>query len=217
MTFRSRQSSIITTVLESKCQTDKGKVKKDLKAFKGRIKKLKINHDHENQKHNKLEQKEQRTVEFLTGPPLHFRSKKVIQTVPVSQVSKHVNRQLKKTNLCINSINSMEKEVNKDNIQSERQQLNGRRSVTAIFNDLYHVIKLKNLFWRKAVRRTTQCSTSYNHIVLIQEHWLFQCQIYQIGEIDSNICFAAKGVDINNPIQPTQLPRGYVGGGCIME
>ena len=56
-----------------------------------------------------------------------------------------------------------------------------------------------------------------NHIVLIQEHWLFQCQIYKIGEIDSNICYAAKGVDINNPIQPTQLPRGYGGGGCIME
>ena len=50
-----------------------------------------------------------------------------------------------------------------------------------------------------------------NHLILIQEHWLFQCQTYLIGEIDSNICYVAKGVDINNPIQPTQLPRGYGG------
>ena len=112
--------------------------------------KLKINYDYENQKQNKLEQKEQRTVESLTGPPLHFRSKKVKQTVPVSQVSKPVKQTVEKTNLHINSINSVEKVVNKDNIQSERQQLNGRRSVTAIFNDLCSQDQVEESFLEKS-------------------------------------------------------------------
>ena len=32
-----------------------------------------------------------------------------------------------------------------------------------------------------------------------------------LGEISEKICYAGKGVDINNPIQPTQMPRGYRG------
>ena len=32
-----------------------------------------------------------------------------------------------------------------------------------------------------------------------------------LGEISDNICFAGKGVDINNQIQPVQMPRGYAG------
>ena len=50
-----------------------------------------------------------------------------------------------------------------------------------------------------------------NSIILLQEHWLFQCQIDYLGELGNNICFIGKGVDKNNPIEPTQMPRGYGG------
>ena len=36
-----------------------------------------------------------------------------------------------------------------------------------------------------------------------------------LGEISEKICYAGKGVDINDPIQPTQMPRGY-GGVAIL-
>ena len=29
-----------------------------------------------------------------------------------------------------------------------------------------------------------------NDIILIQEHWLYECQISMLGEISDNICFA---------------------------
>ena len=35
-----------------------------------------------------------------------------------------------------------------------------------------------------------------------------------LDEIGEKICFAGKGVDINNPIQPVQMPRGY-GRVCV--
>ena len=56
-----------------------------------------------------------------------------------------------------------------------------------------------------------------NDIILIQEHWQYECQNSILGEISDNICFAGKGVDINNPIQPVQMPRGYAGDGYLME
>ena len=52
-------------------------------------------------------------------------------------------------------------------------------------------------------------------ILLIQEHWLFQFQIQLLGEVGENICYAGKGVDLNDPIQPVQLPRGH-GGVAIL-
>ena len=54
-----------------------------------------------------------------------------------------------------------------------------------------------------------------HHIILLQEHWLFQFQIHILNEVSENICFTGKSVDLNNSIQPTQLPRGY-GGVAIL-
>ena len=54
-----------------------------------------------------------------------------------------------------------------------------------------------------------------NDIILLQEHWLFECQINNLGEINDSIHFAGKGVDKHNPIEPTQMPRGY-GGVAIL-
>ena len=55
----------------------------------------------------------------------------------------------------------------------------------------------------------------YTKLFLIQEHWLFQCQIDLLGEIHPDLKYAAKGVDIYNELQPTKLPRGYGGVGIL--
>lgn len=55
----------------------------------------------------------------------------------------------------------------------------------------------------------------YTKLFLIQEHWLFQCQIDMLGEIHQDLRYAAKGVDIYNELQPTKLPRGYGGVGIL--
>jgi hypothetical protein len=39
----------------------------------------------------------------------------------------------------------------------------------------------------------------------------FQAQIHLIGELHSQINYAAKGVDINDPLLPISMPRGYGG------
>ena len=55
-----------------------------------------------------------------------------------------------------------------------------------------------------------------NHqIILVQEHWLFQFQIQLLGEIAEDKFFVGKGVDLNDTIQPVQLPRGH-GGVAIL-
>ena len=54
-----------------------------------------------------------------------------------------------------------------------------------------------------------------NDIILIQEHWLFHSQTSIISEINSDINFVAKGVDMNDPLPPVSLPRGY-GGVAIL-
>ena len=56
-----------------------------------------------------------------------------------------------------------------------------------------------------------------NDIILIQEHWLFQAQIHLIGELHSQINYAAKGVDINDPLLPISMPRGYRGVAVIWK
>ena len=55
----------------------------------------------------------------------------------------------------------------------------------------------------------------YSHLILLQETWLFECNLYLLGEINSNLCFAAKGADHYNPLTPSQAPRGY-GGVAIL-
>ncbi|CAG2197359.1 unnamed protein product [Mytilus edulis] len=54
-----------------------------------------------------------------------------------------------------------------------------------------------------------------NDLILIQEHWLFQTQIHLLGEIHENINYIGKGVDINEPLLPICMPRGY-GGVAIL-
>ena len=52
-------------------------------------------------------------------------------------------------------------------------------------------------------------------IYLIQEHWLFDCQLDLLNEIHNDYIGIGKAVDSNNPIPPIQMPRGY-GGVAIL-
>lgn len=47
------------------------------------------------------------------------------------------------------------------------------------------------------------------NIILLQEHWLYQCQLYQLGEIHNDLCHVGKGVDKYEEIDQSNLPRGY--------
>ncbi|CAC5379549.1 unnamed protein product [Mytilus coruscus] len=52
-------------------------------------------------------------------------------------------------------------------------------------------------------------------IVLLQEHWLFDCQLPLLDNIHSDFNGVGKAVDSDDPLPPTHLPRGY-GGACIL-
>ena len=38
-----------------------------------------------------------------------------------------------------------------------------------------------------------------------------------LSEIDEHICYTGKSVDLNTPIQPTQVPRGYDGVAVLWD
>jgi hypothetical protein len=48
-------------------------------------------------------------------------------------------------------------------------------------------------------------------LYLIQEHWLFDCQLDLLNEIHNDYIGIGKAVDSNDPIPPIQMPRGYGG------
>jgi hypothetical protein len=51
---------------------------------------------------------------------------------------------------------------------------------------------------------------------MIQEHWLFNCQIQLLNEIHENLNGIGKYVDDSDPLQPIQMPRGYGGQRLII-
>ncbi|VDI67956.1 Hypothetical predicted protein [Mytilus galloprovincialis] len=52
-------------------------------------------------------------------------------------------------------------------------------------------------------------------IVLLQEHWLFDCQLPLLDNVHIDFNGIGKAVDSDDPLPPTHLPRGY-GGVCIL-
>ncbi|CAG2231328.1 unnamed protein product [Mytilus edulis] len=48
-----------------------------------------------------------------------------------------------------------------------------------------------------------------------QKHWLFNFQLNLLNELHQNICGIGKAVDDKDPINPTNLPRGYGGTGIL--
>lgn len=55
----------------------------------------------------------------------------------------------------------------------------------------------------------------FSDFICIQEHWLFKFEQENIGDLFSKTSWTCKSVDENNPIPPTQRPRGY-GGVAIL-
>ena len=48
-------------------------------------------------------------------------------------------------------------------------------------------------------------------VVLVQEHWQFDCQLDSLNTVCQKYIGCGKAVDTGNPILPVQMPRGYGG------
>ena len=53
------------------------------------------------------------------------------------------------------------------------------------------------------------------NIVLVQEHWYFDCQLHRLNSVSSDFIGQGKAVDTGDPILPLQMPRGY-GGTAVL-
>ena len=67
----------------------------------------------------------------------------------------------------------------------------------------------------KNVKGNLQKLIQEHDIICLQEHWLFGFELKLLDEISDNHKAHAKSVDMNNPIPPIQVPRGY-GGSAIL-
>ena len=54
-------------------------------------------------------------------------------------------------------------------------------------------------------------------IILIQEHWYFDCQFNKLGMVNDKLTGVGKAVDTGDPILPVQMPRGYGGVGALWK
>ncbi|MCG7879544.1 MAG: reverse transcriptase family protein [Candidatus Thiodiazotropha taylori] len=54
-------------------------------------------------------------------------------------------------------------------------------------------------------------------VILIQEHWLFDCKLHTLNELSQIYNGAGKAVDSGDPILPVQMPRGYGGVGVLWK
>ena len=52
-------------------------------------------------------------------------------------------------------------------------------------------------------------------VLLLQEHWLFGCNLRKLKSISNHYTGCGKAVDTGDPILPVQMPRGY-GGTAIL-
>ena len=53
------------------------------------------------------------------------------------------------------------------------------------------------------------------YVVLVQEHWYFDCQLHRLNSVSSDFIGRGKAVDTGDPILPLQMPRGY-GGTAVL-
>ena len=53
------------------------------------------------------------------------------------------------------------------------------------------------------------------HLSILQEHWLFDCNLHKLKSICNHYTGCGKDVDTGDPILPVQMPRGY-GGTAIL-
>ena len=51
--------------------------------------------------------------------------------------------------------------------------------------------------------------------MLVQEHWLFDCQLHRLSTVCSEFIGLGKGVDTGDPILPLEMRHGY-GGTAVL-
>lgn len=54
-------------------------------------------------------------------------------------------------------------------------------------------------------------------VVLVQEHWYFDCQLDRLNTACQKYIGCGKAVDTGDPILPVQMPRGYGGVAVIWK
>ena len=54
-------------------------------------------------------------------------------------------------------------------------------------------------------------------VMLIQEHWYFDCQLNKLEEVCDLLTGTRKAVDTGDAIMPTLMPRGYSGVAVLCE
>ena len=54
-------------------------------------------------------------------------------------------------------------------------------------------------------------------IICLQEHWLFSFELKFLESISKDHSIHAKAVDMNNPLPPLQVPRGYGGTAIVYK
>ncbi|MES9884980.1 MAG: reverse transcriptase family protein [Sedimenticola sp.] len=54
-------------------------------------------------------------------------------------------------------------------------------------------------------------------IIMLQEHWYFDCQLSRLESVHPQFTGVGKAVDTGDPILPVQMPRGYGGVGVLWK
>ena len=59
--------------------------------------------------------------------------------------------------------------------------------------------------------------SKFADVVLVQEHWYFDCQLARLNTVCPKYIGCDKAVDTGSPILPVQMPRGYGGVGILWK
>ena len=54
-------------------------------------------------------------------------------------------------------------------------------------------------------------------VVLVQEHWYFDCQLHKLSLVSSEFIGLGKAVDTGDPVLPLQMPRVYCGTAVLWK
>ena len=92
-------------------------------------------------------------------------------------------------------------------IQEVKQQQN-------VNKDFFNIVSFncKNMETSKyAIQKLVKTTD----VILLQEHWYFDCQLNKLNAVSEDMIGTGKATDTGNPILPVQMPRGY-GGTAIL-
>ncbi|VDI56954.1 Hypothetical predicted protein [Mytilus galloprovincialis] len=106
------------------------------------------------------------------------------------------------TSVLLNTVNEIK--MSQQELQTEPEEVS-----STLYKDQDCTNKVKKSIPDKEVPNVDRNQIS------LEEHWLFKFKQDNIGELFNKTSWTCKSVDENNPIPPTQKPRGY-GGVAIL-